>query len=253
MALGEMNNYNPAMKTGIKKSMPWTHYNEFTVGYDDHGHDVKFYGATTGKYMLWDESADTLTIAGKIAITQDASSTAQPLKITATSTSTSASASVESMLVATTMTGIGGVGGRARFTLDTNVALGGWANALKSHTTFGATGSVTGLGSSMVAELTLSAGTTAGTYAPLELELNLATGAKTGTASALIYASVNGDGKGEFDDNGYAIYLSGLSASANHLFQASAVTGVNSTHALRINVGGTPYFIPLHTSATFAG
>ena len=32
----------------------------FTVGVDDTGHDVKFFGATSGKYMLWDESADTL-------------------------------------------------------------------------------------------------------------------------------------------------------------------------------------------------
>ena len=31
-----------------------------TVGVDDTGHDVKFYGATSGKYMLWDESADSL-------------------------------------------------------------------------------------------------------------------------------------------------------------------------------------------------
>ena len=30
------------------------------VGVDDTGHDVKFYGATSGKYMLWDESADSL-------------------------------------------------------------------------------------------------------------------------------------------------------------------------------------------------
>jgi len=47
---------------GKYKDRPWTHYNTFTVGRDDHGHDVKFYGATSGKYMLWDESADTLYV-----------------------------------------------------------------------------------------------------------------------------------------------------------------------------------------------
>ena len=31
-----------------------------TVGSDDTGHDVKFYGATSGEYMLWDESEDAL-------------------------------------------------------------------------------------------------------------------------------------------------------------------------------------------------
>ena len=30
-----------------------------TVGEDDTGYDVKFFGATSGKYMLWDESADS--------------------------------------------------------------------------------------------------------------------------------------------------------------------------------------------------
>ena len=35
-----------------------------TVGVDDTGHDVKFFGATTGQYMLWDESADELVLAG---------------------------------------------------------------------------------------------------------------------------------------------------------------------------------------------
>lgn len=35
-----------------------------TVGVDDTGYDVKFFGATTGKYMLWDESADKLIVSG---------------------------------------------------------------------------------------------------------------------------------------------------------------------------------------------
>ena len=35
-----------------------------TVGQDDTGHDVKFFGATSGSYALWDESADKLVING---------------------------------------------------------------------------------------------------------------------------------------------------------------------------------------------
>ena len=31
-----------------------------TVGVDDTGYDVKFFGATSGQYMLWDESEDLL-------------------------------------------------------------------------------------------------------------------------------------------------------------------------------------------------
>ena len=41
-----------------------THTNTLTVGVDDTGHDVKFFGATSGQYMLWDESADELVLAG---------------------------------------------------------------------------------------------------------------------------------------------------------------------------------------------
>jgi hypothetical protein len=39
-----------------------------TVGVDDTGKDVKFFGATSGKYMLWDESADTLVVAGELGV-----------------------------------------------------------------------------------------------------------------------------------------------------------------------------------------
>ena len=35
-----------------------------TVGVDDTGYDVKFFGATSGSYMLWDESTDDLILAG---------------------------------------------------------------------------------------------------------------------------------------------------------------------------------------------
>jgi len=35
-----------------------------TVGIDDTGHDVTFFGATAGKKLLWDESADALIVTG---------------------------------------------------------------------------------------------------------------------------------------------------------------------------------------------
>tara|TARA_R100001463_G_scaffold17468_1_gene44678 strand:+ start:2143 stop:3969 length:1827 start_codon:yes stop_codon:yes gene_type:complete len=38
----------------------------FTVGVDDTGFDVKFFGDTASKYMLWDASADTLEITGEL-------------------------------------------------------------------------------------------------------------------------------------------------------------------------------------------
>jgi len=46
-------------------------YGLLTVGIDDTGYDVKFYGATSGKYMLWDESANKLMISGDFEVTGD--------------------------------------------------------------------------------------------------------------------------------------------------------------------------------------
>jgi len=40
-----------------------------TVGVDDTGADVTFYGATSGSYWLWDESADTMIIKAGVAST----------------------------------------------------------------------------------------------------------------------------------------------------------------------------------------
>ena len=42
-----------------------------TVGVDDTGHDVKFFGATSGAYMIWDESANDLEFAGAAGISID--------------------------------------------------------------------------------------------------------------------------------------------------------------------------------------
>ena len=41
---------------------------DLTVGVNDTGHDVKFFGATSGAYMLWDESEDDLVLAGVAGI-----------------------------------------------------------------------------------------------------------------------------------------------------------------------------------------
>jgi len=42
--------------------------NTVTVGVNDTGYDVKFFGATSGAYMLWDESTDDLVLAGAAGI-----------------------------------------------------------------------------------------------------------------------------------------------------------------------------------------
>lgn len=41
-----------------------TQHGTFTVGVDDTGYDVKFFGATAGKYLMWDESGDLFKVVG---------------------------------------------------------------------------------------------------------------------------------------------------------------------------------------------
>ena len=48
-------------------------YSTLTVGVDDTGYDVKFFGATASAYMLWDESADDLFLAGAARVVVPAS------------------------------------------------------------------------------------------------------------------------------------------------------------------------------------
>ena len=60
-----------SVRTGTSTALTdFTIKGPLVVGVDDTGHDVKFFGATSGSYMLWDESADALIVnAGPIFAT----------------------------------------------------------------------------------------------------------------------------------------------------------------------------------------
>jgi hypothetical protein len=173
--------------------------------------------------------------------------------VTKSSGSTSGSSSVQPFQMLSTMTGAGGVGGRGYFKLNADAALGGWSNALKGEVVYDASGSTSGLGSAVLAEMQLSAGTTSGTYAPLELELGIATGAKTGTQTALIYANTYGDDKSEFDDNGVILDLNGVSGGDDKAFGTfSQQASPAFQAALKIKVGGTVWYVPLADTKNLA-
>lgn len=165
---------------------------------------------------------------------------------TITDTSTGA-ATFNASTTEVTMTGAGGVGGRTLFQLNANAALGSFTNALKANVVYGATGSTSGLGSAFVAELTLSAGTTTGTYAPLELELNAPTSASTGTRTSFIYASAQGANVAAVDTNGVFFNLQGLTAGAGKMLVAGTTLGT-AYGGLRVRVGSANYWIPLYAA-----
>ncbi len=227
-------------------------------GADDYGVDVILYGRTASAAVSWDASTDDLIWTGVARAILGTSGA--PLVVTqgspivdiyATCASTHASNSVESFYCKTTMTGIAGVGGRARFHMYTNVALGGWANALKAYTEFGSSGRITGLASALCAEMYLEAGCTQGNYAPLESEIVLASGGKIGTASAFLYCNVTDDAA-TFNTSGYLFILgTGVVDTANGLFDVINADDIDACAALKIKIGATDYFIPLSTSIAF--
>ena len=190
---------------------------------------------------------------GTLAITESGN--------TITTTNTATSGTYQPLVVDTTMSGAGADGGRTKFSRSTNVALGSFSNALKAEVTYGASGRTTGLGSAFVAEMTLSAGTSSGTYAPIEIELNMGSAGSTGTSTSLIYASVNGTAATTFDDNGFIMTLAGLTAGAGDAIATPGATfaatatgtalGGANLRALKIKVGSTTYYVLAMPASTY--
>lgn len=216
---------------------------------------------TANKAVIVDANKDATTFGALSAVTLTGTTvnattlaasgafnyTGGDMNVTTTSASTSGSVSVEPVLVSTTMTGAGGVGGRAKFLTTINAALGSWSNALKGEVTYGAAGSTTGLGSAVLAEMTLSAGTSAGTYAPLELELNVPSGAATGTLTSFIHASMQGAGVATMDTNGRFINIVGVTAGAGKMWKTGTTLGT-AAGGLRCRIAGTDYWLPFYAA-----
>jgi hypothetical protein len=154
---------------------------------------------------------------------------------------------IEPIVMENTMTGAGGLAGRARFQLNANAALGSYSNALKAIIVYGASGRTTGLGSAFVAEMTLSAGTSSGTYAPLEIELNAPTGASTGTLTSFMHISTQGAAVGTIDDNAVFFNLQGVTSGAGHIWKTGSTLGT-AAGALRVRIGNTNYWLPVYAA-----
>jgi len=165
---------------------------------------------------------------------------------TITTTNAATSGTYQPLVVDTTMTGAGADGGRSKFAMSTNVALGSFSNALKAEVTYGASGRTTGLGSAFVAEMTLSAGTSSGNYAPVEIELNAPASASTGTATAFMYISAQGANVAAVDSNAFLFNLQGLTAGSGKLL-TTGTTLASAAATLKCKVGATTYYLPLYS------
>jgi hypothetical protein len=212
-------------------------------------------GVTTWT-TLFDPASPGAIGAGTAAAGTFTAVTATSVGVTNTTSSTSL---FEPVVVSSTLSGAGVTGGRSKFATTINSAAGSFSNALKADVTYGASGSTTGLGSAFVAEMTLSAGTSAGTYAPVEIELNAASGASTGTATSMIYASANGTGANTvINANATLINLQGVTAGAagaTDMVTAPggnfAATDLTGGIGIKVKVGASFYYIPLVAAADY--
>ena len=172
------------------------------------------------------------------------------INVWTTSGSTSGSTSVRPIFMKHVSTGIGGVGHRAEFHHYTNVALGGWANALKGYMECGASATTTGLMSAVNCELKLPGATIIGTYAPLEVNL-VASASGTGfnvQNVSLAYMRASGDSTAlaAWQTDGYIFDIWGLGSAAS-----SSILQENTdqpTHALRIKIDDTKYYLLMTTA-----
>jgi hypothetical protein len=109
--------------------------------------------------------------------------------------------------------------------LTVNAALGSYSNALKGNVVYGASGYTTGLGSAVNCEITLSAGTVQGNYAPVESEVTMDTGASTGTATGFMYCNSTGAGSSAFESNGHLVIIGADIASTADGFWEDGTVG----------------------------
>lgn len=169
------------------------------------------------------------------------------LLVTSSSTSTNGSVSQAPVQIDHTMTGVGAVGGRAEFNTTFNgVGLaGGWTNALKGNFTFGASATGgTGLHSAVCAEMTVPNTTVGGGFfSPLEIELNIPASHVPQDKQLTMMTMSPNTTPATFDTYGTVMALQGVTVGAGKVFDTC--TAGAASHALRISIAGTYYYIML--------
>ena len=166
-----------------------------------------------------------------------------------TCNTTNGATNYEPAIFNTVMTGAGQVGGRVRVHMETNVVLGGWANAFKASVDLKSAGGCTGLLSAICGELVAAGKANAATLAVLELELVTVASATFDHRHSLIYSNISGNSTANtsFQENGVIWYFDGLgAATAGEIFDECVAPA--ASHSLRINIGGTFYYILLQSN-----
>jgi len=234
-----------------------------TLGYDDNGLDFKAFGATSGSYMIWDQSTDALLLEEATLELGARASSGDGVTIVATD------------------------GGQQRALIacadDGGTALtAGWCQAIlgstEVYTTFNAAASVFGTSGEVWLNESV---TTTGNISGIQGAAVMKTG-KTATAnvfgvtlgtvfpSGAILASgyytggaiIGGDYSGTMTGKVVGIFFQNPTSAGQQFDYAFAfgqntafagcvtvaAVGGSQTHKLKVIAGGTDYFIPMYTA-----
>uniref|UniRef100_A0A6M3L6B5 Uncharacterized protein n=1 Tax=viral metagenome TaxID=1070528 RepID=A0A6M3L6B5_9ZZZZ len=194
------------------------------------GNDVMIYGATNGCSLQWDQSADSLEI----------------VKTSAVATATN----LYSVNIGQTLTGASAVNTAEvlRSVLTANVQTGNWASAILGKVDFSTAGKVTGIAGAICGEIDIGAGVTSGgAYCCFEAELSIGSGAGLGGSNQTAFMIMNAWGAdvATWQTSGYVFSMTGLGTpDTSHVIQANTD---QATHAIRVLIDGTPYYMLMTT------
>jgi|TARA_R110000822_G_C15183426_1_gene480611 hypothetical protein len=193
-----------------------------------------------------DPEFQTLSVVGS-------STAAAPATITSTSTDTTGNVDASAFVATETIAGAGGVGFSIKAVQNCNVAAGAYLTANYGYLAFGASGRVTGLAAGVTAEIVMSAATTQGTYAALDIEIGMPSGAKTAAATSFMYLSSYGADKATFDTDGNLFTLAGVAKGTGKLL-ADTTTGSTArpVQVLRVRTPDGIRYIPLYSTVAIA-
>lgn len=238
-----------------------------TVGIDDTGGDVTFYGATASAHLLWDESADALEIAGDARIdlsdaTVAAANTDGGVIKAGTSGAPVTEDTADMKFVslyfddgATSgdargvynrlyITGAGGGGESLRTMTTVSDVAAATAHGAHTSLSFGSTGTVTGQGIASrntlhIPDASLGGGNV--TYSALQAEVWSDGSSSDPNGNKLsMLRMVNGgdsDGRADVDDDAAAIEFSGFTVGDGNMIAAKAAAAApNVTNSIRIRL-----------------
>lgn len=181
-------------------------WGRLTVGEDDTGYDVTFYGATSGCSFLWDESVDTLKV---------------------TKTSAATTGGIRSVEIAQTMTGAATANQVEvlRVQLISDVKTGAWAQAIFAQTDYSTNGLAHGAGSVICAELSLPASSvTRGTYYVWQSEIDCPTSCvMNANPIGVMSVSLWGGAKAQFDTVGLLFDMSGMTSGTGKFLYTNSI------------------------------